>query len=123
MASIARDPGGQRRILFVGPDGRRMTVRLGKVSQRDAEAVKLRIEQLLVANLTGNAVAADTARWIAELDERLADKLARVGLIAKPESKSIASLDVFLTAYIAGRTDLKALTVRHLNDARRHMVA
>ena len=47
MASIAKDKNGTRRILFVAPDGRRLTIRLGKVSQRAAESVKYRVEQLL----------------------------------------------------------------------------
>ena len=53
MASIARDKNGCRRILFVAPDGKRPTIRLGKVSQRAAEAVKFRVEQLLAARLPG----------------------------------------------------------------------
>ncbi len=122
MASISRDPGGQRRILFVGPDGRRMTVRLGKVSQRDAEALKLRIEQLLVARLTGNAVAADTARWIAELDERLAGKLARVGLIVPRNVAVILTVGGHLRAYFAKRTDVKSSTVTNWRHTERSLV-
>ena len=64
MASVSRDAGGKRRILFVAPDGKRKAIRLGKVSQRTAEQVKFRIEQLLEAKLTGYAVDADTAQWI-----------------------------------------------------------
>ena len=107
MASIARDKGGKRRILFVAPDGRRPTIRLGKVSQRMAEAVKFRVEQLLAAKLTGHAVEADTARWMAELPGALADKLAKVGLLPKRES---AMLGTFLDAYISARTDAKPST-------------
>jgi hypothetical protein len=47
MASIANDPGGKKRIQFVSPDGDRKAVRLGKVSQRAAEGVKYRVEQVL----------------------------------------------------------------------------
>jgi len=94
-----------------------MTIRLGKASQRDAEAVKLRVEQLLVAKLTGNAVAADTAHWIAELDARLADKLTRVGLIPRPTTKTVLALGPFLTEYIASRTDVKPNTRAHLERA------
>ena len=61
MASIANDPGGRRRILFVAPDGKRKAIRLGKLSQRAAEAVKLRVEHLLNAKINGYAVEADTA--------------------------------------------------------------
>jgi len=101
MASIARDKNGTRRILFVAPDGRRPTIRLGKVSQRAAEAVKFRVEQLLAAKLTGHAVEADTARWLAQLDPAVADKLARVGLIPNPKAKP--TLGAFLQAWLAAR--------------------
>ena len=75
MASVANDPGGLRRILFVDAKGDRKAIRLGKVSQRTAEAVKFRVEQLLEAKLTNHAVHADTARWVAELQPAMADKL------------------------------------------------
>ncbi len=39
MASIGREPGGLR-ILFVAPDGKRKTLRLGKVSRRQAVKAK-----------------------------------------------------------------------------------
>jgi hypothetical protein len=45
MASITRDQTGNRQILFIAPDGRRPTIRLGKVSQRVAQGVKFRVEQ------------------------------------------------------------------------------
>jgi len=79
MASIACDKNGHRRILFVAPDGKRPTIRLGKISQRAAEAVKVRVEQLLAAKLTGHAVEADTARWLAELEPKMAGKLGPRG--------------------------------------------
>ena len=37
---ISKDPNGRRTIQFVGSDGKRRSIRLGKVSQRQAEAVK-----------------------------------------------------------------------------------
>jgi integrase len=110
MASISKDPGGRRRIQFVAPDGRRMTIRLGKVSQRAAEAVKFRVEQLLAAKLTGHANEADTARWLADIDPVLAKKLAAVGLIATPETKVAATMGPFLRAYLESRADLKPAT-------------
>ncbi|MDZ4781928.1 MAG: hypothetical protein SGJ19_16885 [Planctomycetia bacterium] len=49
MASITHDKKtGRRRIQFVGADGKRKSLRLGKVNQRDAEAIKTRVEQLPV---------------------------------------------------------------------------
>ena len=112
MASIANDPGGRRRILFVAPDGRRPTIRLGKVSQRAAEAVKFRVEQLLAAKLTGHAVEADTARWVADLGPAMAKKLAQAGLIPNREAKAVATLEPFIDSYIARRKDVSPHTPR-----------
>jgi integrase len=123
MASVANDPGGRRRILFVDPSGDRKAIRLGKVSGRAAEGVKHRVEQLLESQLLKRPMEADLAGWVYELDARMAKKLAAVGLIPKPEQKAAATLGQFLTDYIASRTDVKPLTTRHLNDARRNLVA
>lgn len=48
MASIAKDPGGRRRVPFVAPDGKkRKTIRLGKVPQKAAESVKTNLEAVI----------------------------------------------------------------------------
>jgi len=49
MASITREPNGRKTIQFTGPDCKRRSIRLGKVSQRHAETVKTRVEQLAAA--------------------------------------------------------------------------
>ena len=123
MASIAKDKNGTRRILFVAPDGKRPTIRLGKVSQRTAEGIKYRVEQLLEALQFNRSMEADLVQWVTDLEPWLAKRLARVGLIPNPEPKPAASLGEFLTAYIDGRNDVKPLTTRHLNDAKRNLIA
>ena len=110
MASITKDNGGKRRIQFVASDGKRKTIRLGKMSQRNAEQVKFRIERLLEAKLTGHAIDSDTARWVANLDPRMADKLTRAGLISKVVRVSSAKLGPFLREYLESRADLKPAT-------------
>lgn len=110
MASISREKNGRRRILFVAPDGSRPTIRLGKVSQRAAEGFKLRVEQLLEAALLNRPMEGELAQWVADLDPRMATKLARVGLIANRESKPADTLGPFLQAYLDGRADLKPAT-------------
>lgn len=123
MASISREPNGRRTIQFVAPDGSRKSIRLGKVAQRHAEHVRAKVEHLLAAKLTGHAIDAETARWVAEIDETLASRLAAVGLVPKLPKRNVATLDDFLSAYIDDRTDVKPLTKRHLNDAKRRLVA
>jgi len=103
MASIAREKNGTRRILFVAPDGRRPTIRLGKVSQRAAEGVKYRVEQLLECLNLKHPMDGDLARWVADLEPRFASKLARVGLIPNPDTKSVVTLGQFLENWLSAR--------------------
>ncbi|MCH9034842.1 MAG: site-specific integrase, partial [Planctomycetes bacterium] len=93
---------------FIGADGERKTVRLGAVSQRTAEAVKVRVERLVSASITGHAVDDATALWLANLAEPFLAKLAKVGLI--PRRAAARSLQQFLDAYITARSDTKPNT-------------
>lgn len=119
MASIAKEKNGRKRILFVAPDGARKTIRLGKVSMADANAVKVKVERLLAAQVTGHALDNDTANWLAELPDELADKLATVGLAPARER---ATLGPYLATYFAKRGDLKLGTITALGHTRRCLV-
>ncbi len=124
MASIARDKNGHRRILFVAPDGKRPTIRLGKVSQRAAETVKFRVEQLLAAKLTGHPLEADTIGWIDDLEPAMADKLAAVGLIPKrglPAAQT-TTLAGFIAEYISGRPNMKPNTLKNYRQTERILI-
>lgn len=119
MASIARDPNGRKRVLFVAPDGKRKAIRPGRVPQKAAEKVKHKVESPLAAKITGDAIDADTARWVADLPDDLADKLAAVGLI--PERHS-SRLGEFLERYVQSRIDLKPLSVVMMRQAQTNLV-
>jgi len=110
MASIARDKNGNRRILFVAPDGKRPTIRLGKVSQRTAEGIKYRVEQLLESLKFNRSMEADLIQWVMGLEPWLAKKLAAVGLIPNPEAKPTTALGPFLTDFTTRRIDVKPAT-------------
>lgn len=120
MASIATEPNGRRRILFSAADGKRKTLRLGKVTQRAAEAVKVHVEALAAASITGHAVADETNRWVARLDTKMAGKLAAVGLIPKRDA---ATLGAFLQALIEARSDVKGSTAITYENVRRNLCA
>ncbi len=107
MASLANDPGGRRRILFVDTDGNRKTIRLGKMSKRQAEAVKLRIEDLAASKLSGGSPSDETSRWIAGISVELADKLALHGLIEPRGAKESLQLGEHMDNYFSVRTDVK----------------
>ncbi|MBN2024924.1 MAG: hypothetical protein JW809_19260, partial [Pirellulales bacterium] len=102
MASISREPNGRRSIQFVGADRKRRTIRLGKCSQRTAEAVRTKIEALVASHITGLPPEDEVSRWVATLDDTLADKLAAVGLIPARERATLAA---FLESYVASRAD------------------
>ena len=106
MASIGTDPGGFRRILFVAPDGKRKTIRLGKCPQRFAESFKLRVEQLLAANALNQPPDSELTAWLARLDSAFVKKLAVAGLIEAPQDEQNASsvkLGAFLDSWQATR--------------------
>ncbi|MEQ9454363.1 MAG: tyrosine-type recombinase/integrase [Phycisphaeraceae bacterium] len=119
MASISNDPNGSRRILFTDAKGVRRTLRLGKVSKRHAQATKVRVEDLVSSQLTGHNPSDDTSRWLSGIDDKLYDRLAAVGLVAKRES---TTLGAFIDAYIAKRGDVKDSTRLVYQRVRKHLV-
>jgi len=108
MASICRDPGGRRRILFVDKNGDRKAIWLGKVTQHTAEEVCRRVEALANAAVMNTAIDRDTAAWLVDVGDDLHAKLARVGLVAprKPTAPK-PTLDSFLRAWLAKRESAK----------------
>ena len=124
MASVIDDPGGKRRISFVGPEGRK-TIYLGKVSRKAADSVNLRVEAILAANEQGQPLDFETAGWLARLPDTFYRKLAASGLVSprepKPEAKAVA-LGVFLKEYVDGRTDIKPRTRINLDQARGNLL-
>lgn len=110
MASISSDPGGTRRIQFFNVHGERKAIRLGKVSQRAAEAVRNHVEHLVGSLTTRSAPPAESSAWVASLDDKTHAKLARVGLVAARVKAESVTLGAFLKDYIGSRTDSKAST-------------
>lgn len=100
MASIADDPNGRRRILFVAPDEKRKTIRLGKLDRKSAESVCRHVESLLAAKITGQPLARDIATWLAGVAPKLKDKLAAVGLI---DAEKTLTVKQYLDGWLAGR--------------------
>jgi hypothetical protein len=82
MATIGNDPNGFKRILFVAPDGKRKTIRLGKATMKQATAFKVKVEALIGQAITGT-VDDEVSRWLAGLDSETYRRLVAVGL-AKP---------------------------------------
>lgn len=69
MASISRDKGGTKRILFTDANGKRHTIRMGKINVKAAGAFVARLERLIASKLTGTPADAQTAQWLSELPD------------------------------------------------------
>jgi len=105
MASLINDPNGRKRIVFTDAGGERRTIRLGRCDKRTADTVRIRIEALLSARITGAALDRETALWLAGVGDELRDNLARAGLAEPAEAKATTRLGDFLDQVL---TDLSA---------------
>ena len=105
MASISRDANGTIRIQFVGRDGTRKTIRLGKVSDRDAERIKDKVEQLAAAVRANIDPPGKLVEWLNGIAEGLHAKLVKAGL-ARPRATGCPTLGEFLERYKADRPDV-----------------
>ncbi|VTS00497.1 integrase family protein : Phage integrase family protein OS=Rhodopirellula maiorica SM1 GN=RMSM_04392 PE=4 SV=1: Phage_integrase [Tuwongella immobilis] len=100
MASLVNDPNGTRRIQFLSSDRKRKTIRLGKISKKDAESVRRHVEMILAAQLSGQPLPRETAVWLDAIGEQLKEKLAAVDLIVLEERFTV---EQWLTQWIEGR--------------------
>ena len=113
MASITTEQRRGRRIVqFTDLDGARRSVRLGKITKRDAEQTKRHIEAMLSARLAGTALDRQTALWLANVGDVMHDKLARAGLceprqaaeVVEPKDSAELTLEEFLKQYLVMRS-------------------
>lgn len=113
MASISTDAQGRRTIQFIHPaDRKRRSIRLGKTTERDAERIRVRVEELVNAALFHQPLHNDTADWLASIGAALAAKLANAGLAAPRTAVKApaSSLADYVANYRAHRTDVSVGT-------------
>jgi integrase len=110
MASISKEANGRRTIQYVGSDGKRRSIRLGKVNQKTAETIRTKVEYLAAAVNHGTPLDEETARWVTERDSVMYDKLAAVGLVKQRQPAPLLTVSGFLTEYVSRRVDVKPAT-------------
>lgn len=119
MASISKAANGTRSIHFRDPTtNARRAIRLGKINQKEAEAFKYRLERLIFSKTAGTVPEQDVAKWVAELDSRIAVLLAKWNFIAPRLDISSPTLLGFIDDYIQSRTDAKPRTRLNYLQAR-----
>jgi integrase len=105
-------------IQFTSTDGRRRTIRIGRVSRRIAEFLKGKVESLLSAAILGCSPDPEVARWVSSLGDVMLGKLAAVGLIPK---RRVVTLKDFISDYIRSRIDVKPGTREAYHHAYRNL--
>ena len=102
MASIAQLKNGLKRIDFYDGAGERKSIRIGKMSMRDAEKIQTKIEELNAAKINGNSLPTDVAVWLADRPTKFYEKLVRVDL-AEPRA-DVVNLEPFIDEYVSKQT-------------------
>lgn len=121
MASISTEKSGRRVVQFIGRDSKRRSIRLGKVSERYAHAIALKVEELNIAAISGTAVSVATEKWLIDCDKRLSDRLAAVGLVSRREA---VELGPFIDGYINQRSaNVKPRTLSVYRQTQRNLIA
>jgi integrase len=126
MASITKSPSGTKRALFYDETKTRRTVYLGKVSDKESDTIRRRIESILSSKILGSPIAQDDAAWLAK-SPLSKEKLVAVGLIQPEpveEKLVVPTLKEFLEGFIErqGKTRKKSTVslwqqaVKNLND-------
>ena len=123
MASLVTEKDG-RRLIQLSPSEHpdRPKIRIGKVSKRDAETVRVHIEKLLRANMTGSTMPPATAAWMAGIPESLRSRLQKFGIIESSKQKIYPTIAEWVEKYIEGRTDVKPNTQRNMEQAQRSLI-
>ncbi len=115
MASVCKRPNGRKTIQFVGADKKRQTLRLGKVPMKTAEAMKVKVEQLIAHRITKHALDSSTATWLTEVEPEMLKRLVGVGLVDERES---SRLEDYCQAYYKLREiDTKPNTQKKYRNA------
>jgi integrase len=119
MASLSTEAHGGRLVQFVDTEGKRRTIRLGKIPIKQAEAILVRVEALIAARAGSVATDSQTSAWTKEIGDTLHERLARAGLVT-PRSESRVTLGAMFDRWFA-TLNIKPSTDRNYKAARREL--
>lgn len=100
MAGIVNRPNGHRWVQWYS-DGAKFRLRLGKVSQSQAETVKRLVEAILGSTKVGERPAGDVMSRVRKLDPSIQRQLDRLGLIGEYRNPTLQEfVDDFVSTSI-----------------------
>lgn len=121
MASLTKD----RRILFKAVDGKRKTLRLGKIPIKQAQLITRHVERLIACQLDGSAPPDETSRWLAGVSTALHERLERVGLVNANLLKTTMTIGELIDIYKSRPKwqALKPATKRNKNQSLGYVIS
>lgn len=128
MSSLSRESdhgfNGWRLRFFA--DGKRRSLRPGKITKLAAEEIQRHINSLVRTHELGLPIKTDTHRWLVEIDEAVHQNVAKWGLCeprgSATDRDSCRLIGPFLDAYIKRRTDCTKFTIVNFKQTRRLLV-
>jgi hypothetical protein len=82
MASVSFDSGGLCRIQFADKEGRRKTIRPGKIDAAAANEIRKHIELILLSQSTGTPLSREVMIWTDQLrGTKLHERIKRTGIL------------------------------------------
>lgn len=118
MASVIKRPNGHHWVQFKGLDGKRKTLRLGVISESQANEIRRRVDAVLAARITGEPLDRQTADWLSSLHGKLHDRVAATGLTEKRPTGSVAELADYCISLLQG----KPSTIAKYQNAKANLV-
>ena len=101
-----RGKGGLRRtVQFIGADGKRRSIRLGRVDKRQAESARGFLENLAAARVSGRVPDPATAQWVSALPPAVHKRLVQADLTEPREQEQRPTVAEWVQAFIAARPD------------------
>ena len=119
MASVGYEKSGGIKRYYVqlspSENPKRPKIRLGNITKREAQSVRVHVEALVQARITGESMPIPTADWLANTIDSIRDRLILLGLI-EPEKRSREKVKDWIDNYISDRNDVKEQTKRKWRD-------
>lgn len=121
MASLSSTKTGVRKIQYSDRDGKRQTLRLGKMTKDAAKGFRSMVEHLISAHHTGSAIPGDVAKWLDNsVSDLLHSRLVKLKLCPPRQAQQQqVTLGKALADWAASRPDLgsKSQTnMKHVKD-------
>ena len=104
-------------------DGTRPKIALGKCNKRQADTVRVHIENLVSARQLQTSIVQETVDWVADLDGSLRSRLEALRLIEPRKGVGIPTISEWVGRYIAGRTDVRPNTMLNYKKTAKDLVS